>query len=152
MSDIELKQDPITLEFDIEFANGDIVTTDDLETSIIISLFTDKRANDDELPDKGTDKRGYWGDEFELNTGDQLGSLLWTLERRVIDETFLSKAKKYAKDALQWMIDDGVAESVDVIVERYSSDTVAIKVDIKKPGDVQLTEFQLKWKAQEIKR
>lgn len=41
--------------------NGDLVNGDDLQTAMIISLFTDRVARDDDDID-GEDRRGWWGD------------------------------------------------------------------------------------------
>lgn len=109
---------------------------DDLPRSVIISLFTWRRANpDDDLP--GTNKYGWWGDTYPQITGDRIGSRLWLLSRaKLTDETIL-KAQEYAEEALQWLVDDGVAAAVQVQVERQSLDTLALGIIITR-GDKSL--------------
>jgi phage gp46-like protein len=95
-------------------------TDRDLETSVILSLFTDASAHaDDVIPDGTDDRRGWWGDTGPV--GDQpeppegpLGSRLWLLSREKATETTRRRAEQYAADALRWMLTDGVASRVDV--------------------------------------
>lgn len=48
-----------TLDADIALDN---LIGDNITTNVIASLFTDRRAQpSDELPDGGTDRRGWWG-------------------------------------------------------------------------------------------
>ena len=69
MIDIALTFDPATFEFDLALAGAgdarDLQGDDGLLTAVIISLFTDARAHDDDpLPDERvgvtSDKRGWW--------------------------------------------------------------------------------------------
>ena len=92
-----------------------------LESAVLISLFTDKRAKRDSiLPSDISDKRGWWGDQvFPFIDGDQIGSFLWLLERSKTQPNVLIEAKQYIKDALQWMVDDKVILKFVIKVERY---------------------------------
>ena len=113
---------------------------DDLPRSIIISLFTWRRANpDDDLP--GTNKYGWWGDTYPQIINDRIGSRLWLLSRaKLTDETVL-QAQEYAEEALQWLVDDGVAAAVQVQVERQSLDRLAIGIIITR-GDKSLLKIR----------
>jgi phage gp46-like protein len=94
---------------DIGVKCGDLATGNELSTAVMLSLFTDRRANeDDALPD-GTDPRGWWADAMD---GQRIGSRLWLLESaRNLPET-LRLAAEYAEEALQWLVEDGIAKSV----------------------------------------
>lgn len=85
---------------------------DDLATAVLISFFSDRLANDDDLiPDGTTNRRGWWGDAGQ----DYLiGSRLWLLERGKLTNTTAQDAETYALEALQWLIDDGVIVKADV--------------------------------------
>lgn len=108
------------MRLDWVFDGYDLVTTDTLETAVLISLMTDRLANaDDEIPDGSNDRRGVWSDMAVPLTeappaGDLIGSRLWLLSRRKVEERTRLDAITYCLEALQWMIDDGVAMSVDV--------------------------------------
>lgn len=120
MPDIKLNWDEDLLEGDFLFADNDLTTEAGLETAVIISLFSDRRAKDsDILPDPANqDKRGWWGDLLAEFEGDQIGSRLWLLSREKTTQEILQRAKEYAEEALQWMIDDEIAAKVEVITER----------------------------------
>ncbi|UOO76036.1 phage GP46 family protein [Neisseria sp. Dent CA1/247] len=76
--------------------------------AVILSLFCDARGTEQD----GTIGRGWWGDA--LTDRDEWGSRLWELERsKEVSET-LHRAEDAAKDALRWMIDDGICESISI--------------------------------------
>ena len=116
---------------------------DDLTRAVINSLFCWRRANDDdELP--GTSRYGWWGDTFEVD--DKFGSRLWLLSRAKMTEQTALRAKEYAEEALQWLIDDGVAAEVIVTVERATADRLDMSVEITKPNDTTASlRFQNMW-------
>jgi phage gp46-like protein len=126
-------------------ADGDLTTGQDLETACLVSLFTDKLATPDFVPTDGTsDRRGWWADPYN----DQpLGSSLWQLERAHKTRDTLGLARRYALDALQWLVDDGVASRVDVDtrwVGPPGSTMLGIAILISKP-DGSATRFQYGW-------
>jgi len=150
-------EDGDLLEGDFNFDEDaqDLETSTGLQTAVIISLFTDRRANkDDVLPDPSNlDRRGWWGDLTSNFPNDQIGSRLWLLERCKTTEDIVPRAKKYAEEALKWLIDDGVAVKVEVEAERQGTpgnDILAFKVRIyRKYGNDQSKEFYYQWAVQE---
>jgi phage gp46-like protein len=96
-----------------------------LSRAVIISLFTWRRANPDDITEG--QKMGYWGDVAEPPAAnDKIGSRLWLLAREKILNSTFNRAREYAKEALQWFIDDGIASKVDVVAERYGTDGMAL--------------------------
>lgn len=92
-----------------------LATGNDLETAILVSLFTDRMAAaDDEIPDGSGDPRGWWGDAGGTT---QIGSRLWLLRRAKQTTETLQRAYDYIAEALQWLIDDGVVAKFDITVE-----------------------------------
>ena len=77
---------------------------------------------------------GWWGDSFAPVEGDRIGSRLWLLARAKLLADTPAKAKEYAQEALQWLLDDGVAAKVDVQAERQGLETLAMRVVIYKTG------------------
>jgi phage gp46-like protein len=131
--------------FDLVNKNG-LQLDDTLETAVAISLFTDARATDDELRIAGLTKqsnRGWWGDTYPHVPGFVLGSKLWLLARAKKDDaTSLLLARQYTLEALQWLIDDGVADSIIVTPQWYRRENaangeVAIATDIYRPQNPQ---------------
>ena len=102
---------------------------DDLPRSVIISLFSWRRANfDDDLP--STNKYGWWGDTYPQEINDRIGSRLWLLSRaKLTDETVL-RAKEYAEESLQWLIDDGAASEIIVESERQGLSMLALGIKL----------------------
>jgi phage gp46-like protein len=118
----------------ISIVSGDLDADTGLETCILISLFTDARAQDDDvLPDNSLSKRGWWGDSF---LEASLGSRLWLLSRATIVPSLLDDAAKHAKECLQWLIEDGVVDKIDVSVTRTDMYTLHIQINVTRPkGD-----------------
>lgn len=126
---------PATGDADLVMIDDDIASDRGLETAVLLSLFTDRRAENDDRPPNGDarDRRGWWGDEFLVPDGDRYGSRLWLLDRsKRTDETVLL-AKQYVTEALAWMLEDRVAAGVDVEVETTAS-ALLIAVGLQRPG------------------
>lgn len=136
---------------DVSVANGDIVQDGGLSTSVFLSLFTDRRANDgDILPPGETSRRGWWGDEFSDNPNDRIGSRLWLLSRAKQTQETLTAAKGYCVEALQWMLEDLVADSVDVTAEYVGRGLMVIEVSITRPNvDPTTFRYNYNWSTQE---
>lgn len=134
---------------DWSFTQPGLSEDEGLRTAIIISLFTDRRANaDDELPNATGNRRGWFGDNFAAIDGDQIGSRLWLLSREKQLVNVLLKAREYCKEALQWMIADGVAKSVEVVSDVLRDGVLAVYITINKPGGNSLQfKFQTHWNA-----
>lgn len=150
MADIALIIDD-EFKFGLELANGDLKADDGLETSVAISLFSDQRIGDDELPSGETSKRGYWGDLFPTVEGDKIGSKLWLLERAKRTNETLRKAEDYSRASLNWLIEDGVADSISVSAEYNDSMHLVMQIDIVKPKG-RTSRFQVLWDKQELRR
>lgn len=148
MSDIALIWDARAASADIALYGGSISIDDGLRTAVIVSLFTDARARpDDVLPTPGGDRRGWWGDAYaELLPQDAIGSRLWLLSREKITPSVINRARDYAREALDWMIRDGIASAIDVQVEAQGSRR-AIGVTIDRPTGPAREKFDLLWEA-----
>jgi phage gp46-like protein len=125
MSDLALRlQADGTIDLALTENGLDFATEDGLETAIILSLYLDRRAAaDDTLPDGSANRRGSWMDDFQTPANYQLGSRLWLLAREKQLPDVLRRAKTYVEEALQWLIDDGIAHSV-VCTPSWSTATV----------------------------
>ena len=119
MTDIALIWDGVNGRADFAIENGDLVMDQGLTTALIISLFCDRTADpSDVVPDGGSDPRGWWGDTPRADTLadatgiDLTGSRLWLMARALQTQDTLNLAQAYVLEALQWMIEDNIAETV----------------------------------------
>ena len=99
--------------FDLELTEdgSDLLGAVNLRTSIGISLFTDRRTDDDDtIPNAG----GWSGDAIRREGEDLLGSKLWLLRSEKTLDSVLIRARKYVEQSLQWLLDDNVARTLAV--------------------------------------
>jgi phage gp46-like protein len=102
---------------------------------VIISLFSDARAaDDDELPNPAGDRRGSWADTYSAIPGDVTGSKLWLLARSKSTSDVLAKAQQYAQAALAWLVEDGIASSVSATASFPQKGWFSISVTINRPA------------------
>ena len=78
---------------DLRLDGASIETGRELETSVLISLFTDRRARkDDRLPTDSDDLKGWWADTFPVKEGDTVkkGDTLVILEAMKMENALKS--------------------------------------------------------------
>jgi len=113
---------------------GSVETAADLGQLVVVSLFSDRRVDDgDDVPNAAQDPQnrgGWWADAFAAD-GDKFGSRLWLLQRGKVNDATAATAVDYAKEALQWMVDDHLCAVVDVTAER-DTDRINMTVIITK--------------------
>ena len=108
-----------------------------LDTAVLLSLFSDRRAGpDDALPHNASDRHGWVGDQVAVASGDAWGSLLWLVYVGKATEEVRESARFYCQEALQWMLDSGVAGSVEVTSEWTAPGRLGLRVLIASPGDL----------------
>jgi phage gp46-like protein len=121
----------------------DLARNDDLQTAVLISLFTDRRAApDDVIPDGSENPRGWWGDSGRTRP---LGSKLWLLDRAKQTEETRLRAKDYVEDALAWLIEDGIAASIIVEAEWQRAKFLGVRIVLFEPTGTQLRVFNYQW-------
>jgi phage gp46-like protein len=139
----------------------DLADGNDLATAILISVFTDRTANtDDVIPDGTDDPRGWWGDTQGGSTqgsnaqaagGAQavpVGSRLWLLARAKQNDDTLQRAYDYLTECLQWMLDDGVVAHFDVLVQWQRRSFLGAQITAHfQDGTNQVTAFSWAWNS-----
>lgn len=111
-------------------ASGDLQSGDDLETAILISLFTDRLAREDDDYD-GDNRRGWWGDQDQ---DYPIGSRLWLLNRQKLTLAVANKAQDFAAEALKWLTDDGVVASITPVTQIVYPNRLNLFITYQKPG------------------
>lgn len=102
-----------------------------LEAAVLISLFTDRRAD---AGDGRGEHGGYWADAFERD-GRRTGSRLWVLQRKGLGPKTAQEARAAASEALEWLLVHRIAKAVDVDAV-VKENAVIISVAITRPGDL----------------
>ena len=110
-----------------------------LALAVISSLFTWARAREgDELPTPESPRMGFWGDTYSPVTGDRWGSRLWLLARETLTDGTVAKARDLAKESLEWMVVDKVAERVQVEATRNGVDRLDMRILVDEPSGARL--------------
>lgn len=109
-----------------EFLGGDLVD-DDLQHLITLSLFTWRRAADDDVVPEGMGRQGWFADP-------DFGSRLWLLARAKLTTETLARAKAYVLEALGWMVTDGILAKVDATAARAAKG-MELSVELTRPGE-----------------
>ena len=124
-------------------SGSSLASGNDLVSAIIISLFTDRVAEtDDVIPDGSGNPRGWWADDPLA----PIGSRLWLLERAKRTQETLQRAKDYTTEALQWLINDGVVATFGILVEWQAQHTLGVQViAYQTNGDTTPMNFAWAW-------
>lgn len=136
-SDIKLHYDNTEQLCDWTLSQGDLETGDDLTSSVFISLFTDRQAENTWTK---TDKKGWWANP-------NLGSRLWQLNYIPVtnNASYTERAKSFCDEALQWLLDENIAKSVDCTCTLQNKTTLIISIVITKQDNLTL-KYEYAWK------
>lgn len=110
-----------------------MIISDSLEAtlirSVVISLFTWRRAaTDDPIDDE--ERFGWWGDSYPAIDDDRIGSRLWLLRRVKLTRETQLDAEFYAREALQWLLDDGHVIAIEITSVRAEVSRLSLGVSL----------------------
>jgi len=135
VSDIALFWDDTAQAADFAIEENDLATDAGLKTAVMLSLFTDRQAEEgDVLPAGETDRRGWWGDAFPTVDDDKIGSRLWLLDRSTETPAVRALAEEYAHESLKWLLDDKVSDGVKVVVDYFRRGGMGGSIQISRPN------------------
>jgi len=100
--------------YDLIVGDGDFLTTESMDTTVLTSVLSDARASETEV---GQAKyRGGWLPNVAFTRANsQLGSLLWLMAQRRRTTENLNFAIDSVEKSLSWLIEDGIAKSLEVL-------------------------------------
>lgn len=134
--------------FDLDFdeGRGDLLTTDSLKNTVAISIGTYARErNLGNVANLKPNVGGWFGDALD-EKGTLGGYLYEAFPGKLTQETARS-VDSLVLEALNWMVEDGVAKSVKCESE-IVGDILELKVNIERPeGDGEAFLFELNWSA-----
>lgn len=150
MSDVAMRYDGEV--FDLVVNNKDEIELEEgLETAVAMSLWTNKRVDLSQQPRLMVDRMGWWGDQTSDIEGDEIGSRLWLLDRAKVTTENLRRSENYSLECLQWMIDDGITDSITVNSSYTPNKVMVTVIEIQKP-DEENTRFEVNWEGQSLRR
>lgn len=121
--------------------NGDLTIDESFDTPIIVSLFSDGRADESEVA-RPEFRRGYWPyDEGEF------GSKLWLLARRT--QRNLNRARDFSFQALEWLVDDGYLQNIQTS-SSYIAGGFRIRINlVRKNNEIEVLYYDA-WEQSEF--
>jgi len=115
--------------YDISITDGQIDVAEFFDTSLIYSIFGERRASPEEVIEPQL-RRGWIGNDDYEN-----GSKIWLLYQSRLTRDVLNRLEDEAYKALQWLADDGFAVSIDDVVVSLSGGRVLLDVTIRRSRD-----------------
>ncbi len=130
-TDAVLTIDPGSQLYDFQIdANGDIKTEDFFDTSLLYSIFGERRAAPDEVVDANL-RRGWIGNDVDFENG----SKIWLLHQARLTRSNLNRLEDETRKALQWIVDDGFAVAIDQVNATLSGGRVLLDITIRRSRD-----------------
>ena len=124
--------------YDFQLADdGDILTADAFDAAIIVSLFTDARADVSEVQ-VSEQRRGWIGNES--TPGFELGSKLWLYSQSRLTQSVLNGVVDAAQACLQWFVTDSIPATDTTIANAVRASasvtggTLKLLIEIDRPS------------------
>lgn len=125
--------DPILIDAgdggDLLIVNGQPEMDDGLQNAVFLSLFTDN---------------AWWANSI-LPDNEQATSELSTLDRSVLTNKTRLDAEEYARQALSWMVSDGLASKISVSAEIVAIGVLGLIITIDQPGKQSTVRYKINW-------
>lgn len=156
MTDLALIWNAADSRADLALVGGALLLDEGLRTAVLISLMTDATARDDDNLADGDaqgqgDRRGWWGDlPVEGQPARGIGSRLWLLRRAKATEGTRLRAITMVREALAWMVADGICQSIGVeaVLGGNPPDRLLITVTLRRGGTS--ARFDIPWSFEGI--
>lgn len=127
--DLAVVVDNLTGQRDIGIGkDGDLLSVSGFETSLDLSLLTNRRASSSEVTQ--TQYRRGWIGDLVSAASRLVGSTLWIYEQRRLDAQVLRAIEDTARNALKWMLEDEAVSNIQVTAEQVSAHSVRLEVDL----------------------
>lgn len=124
-------------------SDGDFVEEDGFDTSILMSLYEERRADESEVSDPLL-RRGWAGNAVPIEGHPEVGSKNWLLEQSRNNDNTVNFTINYTNQCLQWMKQDGHVERVVVTAFR-NFDNINREIEFIRSGDQTNTETYNLW-------
>ena len=132
--DFDQGEDDALFDLIIDPDTKDFAVTDGLEAAILTSVFSDRRARDDEVRDP-MKRRGWIGNTVAEVPGDNFGSGLWLYEQKRLSSDVAVGLRNEAQQSLDWMVDqDLISHSSASIVAVPDRRQTYLTIKLFEPG------------------
>ena len=113
--------------------DGDFTTTQGFDSALVMSLGCERRADASEVlrPEL---RRGWWGNELN-DDGFEIGSKLWLLDQARLTQETMNAAIDYTKRGLQWLIDGGHLDTVEV-TGRFTNSGILLTINLERSNSI----------------
>lgn len=128
-SDVIIRQDEGYYDFQWT-DEGDIPVDAALDTTILMSIYEEVRANSSEIAIDNL-RRGWIGNES--TEGFEQGSKFWLFEQERITTSMLAELGTVVNNGLQWLIDDNIAISTSANAS-LKNGVINIEVIFERPS------------------
>ncbi len=112
--------------------DGDIETEDSFDTYMIVALFTDRRADESEVPQPER-RRGWVGNEH--TPGFEMGSKVWLYEQARLTRATMNDIQEAAVDALGSMVEEDLAVAVRGARVERTTERGTLEVEVLRSND-----------------
>lgn len=131
---------------EIEIKNGLIMADEGFRTAVYLSLFGGNKDDTGEVINNKT----WWGNCLDdVPENEKLVSRFIAFIRRepmTIKNMVLAESK--ARQDLQWFLDDGIADSVDVEINSTEKNRINMSVKIGKAGEIlEAGNYSMQWES-----
>lgn len=117
--------------YDIQFTDGDVETQDFFDTALIVSLLSDRRANESEALLSHM-RRGWIGNEH--TPGIEIGSKIWLYEQSRLTRQIINQVADAARNAVQWMVEDDLVVAIRRVTAEFlppSSPIIGARITVE---------------------
>lgn len=136
--------------FDLGISSeGDFALEDGFDTSIIVSLFCERRAKPYEVAVPAM-RRGWWGNTLSEEPGFEIGSRLWLLEQARLTTSTVNMFSQYAEEGLSWLKQDGfladIRASAKAVIEE-GEPQIELTVQLVRKDNTSEYRYYTVWEA-----
>lgn len=131
---------------EIEIKNGLVMADEGFRTAVYLSLFGGNSDDTGEVINNET----WWGNCLDnLSENEKLIGRFDTYVKSVpMTSRNIVVAEEKAKQDLQWFIDDGIADSVEVEISSGEKNKINLSVKIGKAGEIlEAGNYSLQWES-----
>jgi len=120
---------------DLAITDGQPAMDEGLENAVTLSLFT---------------SRGWWGNAVSAGS-EQFGSDLASISRRTLTNQTRLDAEEFARQALAWLVDDGITKAVTVTGTIPAVGMLGLTINIEQPDKISTIRFQINWTTMAVR-